>query len=250
MKNTDESRREKMDGGELMIRSRFLTWLDNFWYHYKWHVIVVLFFLVIAVVGLVQCGTQNTDDAIVTFAGGYTLSGGEIEQISNVFSAIAPSKKDGEGKLSVGLNAYSIYTEEQLRALATDPDTKEYSPYAFQSAKQVNTNHIQNFSTYVETGSSAVWLVSEYVYQYQNLSQLSVPLEEMFEELPAGAYDAYAIRLADTKLYQYYDVLWVLPEDTLILMPKSFALWGESSNPEKYEMFRQIYGAIVEFETP
>ena len=223
MKKREEMHPDKQAGEEIVIRSRFLSRLDNFWYHYKWHVIAIAFFVLVAGVGFVQCGTQNKDDVIITFAGGYTLSGAEREQIKAVFDAIAPAMKEGDERLTVGLNTYSIYTEEELRQQATNPDTGEYSAYAFSSAKQVNTNHLQTFSTYVETGSSAVWLVSEYVYRYQNLEQISVRLEDSFDTLPQGAYDACAIRLADTELYRYYDALKVLPEDTLILLPKSFA---------------------------
>ena len=36
-------REDKREAGEIVVNNRFLTWLDNFWYHYKWHVIVSAF---------------------------------------------------------------------------------------------------------------------------------------------------------------------------------------------------------------
>ena len=249
MKET-ERKEEKLAGGEIVIRNRLFTWLDNFWYHYKWHVIVVAFFVLVSAICFVQCGTKNKTDATVTFAGGYTLTPEERTQILDVLAAIAPEKADGTGRMSLALNTYSIYTEEELKTAYTDPNTNTLSSYAYNNAKQVNADHYKTFSTYVMTGEGAVWLVSEYVYQSQGLDTRAMPLKELFgDDLPQGAYDACAIRLADTELYRYYDALKILPEDTLILFPRS-TFMGASSDKETYAEFERVYRAIVEFRVP
>lgn len=251
-----QGRQEKLTtGGNIVIKSRFLTWLDNFWYHYKWHVIVIAFFVFLGVVCFVQCASKPTGDMTVAFAGNYTLSGAQKESINNVFNGIAPKKEYGDGRETVILTDFSAYSEDELKSLYTD-ENGDFAVAAYNNAKQVNTENIKNFATYVQTGDSAVWLVSKYVYEYQNLDVLSVPLSELYETAPESAVDegeigyGYAILLGDTELYQYYDALKVLPADTLVLMPKSFALWGESSNEERYQTFLQLYHSIVEFEAP
>lgn len=247
MKDT-ERREEKLAGGEIVIRNRALAWLDNFWYHYKWHVIVIAFFVMVSAICFVQCGTKNKTDAIIAFAGSTSLRGEQYEPILDVFESLLPTE-DGEKRV-FGWHGFSIYDEETLKQLYTDPDTDKLSQYAYNNAKQVNTNNIKDFSTYVLTGDSAVWLVSEYIYQYQQLDQRVVPLAETFGgEIPEGAYDAYAIRLSETALYQYYDVLKVLPEDTLLVFPKALVI-GASSNAETYAQYQTLYRAIIEFEAP
>ena len=42
--------------------NRFLKWLDNYWYHYKWRTIVILFFAVLLIVCVVQCSTVEKYD--------------------------------------------------------------------------------------------------------------------------------------------------------------------------------------------
>lgn len=243
-----KKREEKIAAGEVVIENKFLKWLDNYWYHYKWPTLVVAFFLFVGIVCFAQCSTREQGDVTVSFAGGYTLTAEEHAKIVDVFEAIAPKKADGGGQMSVLFSTYSVYTEDELKKTYTDEDGK-LDVYSYNNAKQVSKDHLNTFGTYVMTGESAVWLVSEYVYETQNLQKIAVPLSELYETVPESAYDGYAIRLADTALYQYYDVLKILPEDTLIVMPHSM-VWGESSDEEAYAEFLSMYRAIVEFQKP
>lgn len=237
-------REDKQEAGEIVVKNRFLTWLDNFWYHYKWHVIVSAFFLVVCTICFVQCSTKETGDVTVTYAGGYALSGEEQEILKNTLNAVAPQVEGGEGTLANMLATYSIFTEEELRALFTDEDGN-FDNYGFQSAKVQSSNQLESFSGFVKTGESSIFLVSPFVYEAQNLDHLAVPLSELFETLPEGAYDEYAIRLADTEFYQYYEAIHFLPEDTLIVMLQPMLLWGASSDEAKYDTFLEMYYAIV-----
>ena len=218
---------DKREAGEIVVNNRFLTWLDNFWYHYKWHVLVSAFFLLICVICFAQCSTRETGDVTVTFAGGYSMTAEEQATLKTTLNAVAPARKEGEGTLSTMLSTYSIFTEEELCALFTDEE------------------QLETFSSFVKTGESSILLVSPEVYEVQNLDYLAVPLSELFDTLPNGAYDAYAIRLADTEFYQYYEAIQFLPEDTLIVMLQPMLLWGQSSDEEKYDTFLAMYYAIV-----
>ena len=240
---------EKIQAGEIVIENRFLRWLDNYWYHYKWHTIVIGFFLVMSLFMFGQCVNRESGDLTVAYAGGYTLSGNEQTNIKKVLSSLVPDDQTEGDTLGVLLSAYSIYTDEELRAAYTD-ENGELAVAAYNNAKQVSLDHFKTFSTYLMTGESAVWFVSEYVYRDCGLdfSHIARPLTDLYgEQLPASAYDAYAIRLADTELYRYYDALKVLPEDTLILMPHSY-VWGESAKEESYRSFEALFRAIVDFK--
>ena len=235
---------DKREAGEIVVNNRFLTWLDNFWYHYKWHVLVSAFFLLICVICFAQCSTRETGDVTVTFAGGYSMTAEEQATLKTTLNAVAPARKEGEGTLSTMLSTYSIFTEEELRALFTDEEGN-FDNYAFQTAKGQSAEQLETFSSFVKTGESSILLVSPEVYEVQNLDYLAVPLSELFDTLPNGAYDAYAIRLADTEFYQYYEAIQFLPEDTLIVMLQPMLLWGQSSDAEKYDTFLAMYYAIV-----
>lgn len=250
-------REEKQAAGEIVVKNRFTVWIENFWYHHKGAVIVVGFFLLLGIVCFAQCSTRASGDLTVSFAGSYTLDGEERAAIVDVLESIAPQKADKSGTLTMLINDYSVYTEEELRAMCTD-EKGEYSPAAFANAKQVNSDHLKTFGTYVMAGECAFWLVSDFVYKEQNLENLAVPLTELFDTTPTSAVKegavghGYAVRLGDTALYQYYDALKVLPADTLLVMPKP--IYGNIFEPtideEKYEECLQMYRAIVEFRAP
>ena len=242
-----KDRYEKQEARGIVVENRFLKWLDNFWYHYKWPTLVIAFFLFVGTVCFVQCSTREGFDLSVAYAGGFSPTQEQASRINEVFSAIAPPDKEGEAPV-VRVNTYTVFTEEEARALCTDEDGN-FSTYAFNQTKQTTKNNLDQFGTYTKTGEAAVWLVSEYVYETLNLSKIAAPLSDLYEVPPAGAYDAYAVRLCDTELYRYYDALKVLPEDTLIVMPHTL-VWGKSSNEEHYREFQALHRAIIEFKAP
>lgn len=244
-----ENREEKLGENGIALRHPALSWLENFWYHYKWTVIVVAFFLLVAIVCFAQCATTPHKDAYITFAGSYTMTGEEKAAIERLFGEIAKQSM-GEDAPAVGVASYPFYTEEELRALYTDPETGDFDNAAFHMAKGENTKSLDALSSYMMTGECSVWLVNTAVYEAQNMAEkLAVPLAESFDDLPAGAYDAYAIRLGDTAIYQYYEVLQVLPADTLIVLTRAYIM-GASSKPDTYATFQALYHAIIEFEAP
>ncbi len=246
-----KEREEKTEGGEIVIRHPALVWLENFWYHYKWTVIVIGFFVAVFAFCFSQCASKTQSGVKLALAGGYSLTGEEQAALTEVLEAVVPDKVSGD-KTDLTLNIFSFYTEEELTARCTDPETGKLKVSLYNNAKSVNQDQLTNFTTYVKTGDSAVWFVSPHLYGKEglDLAQRAVALSELFEATPQGAVDGYAVRLGDTEIYAYYDALKVLPADTLIVFPHSLALWGESSNEETYEQFKAIYRAIINFKKP
>lgn len=259
-----DEQNEKLEAGDIVVQNKFTRWFENFWYHYKWHTIFISFFVFVFAVCFVQCATTERSDAIVVYAGGYTLSASEAEEIAKAMTGVMPANEDGSGN-STGLNPFSIYTEKELTAMYryTDEDTGEekMDSYAYSSAKAVNQDHISSFSDFLMTGTSSVWLVSEAVYdtaeedlareiEPDGLSLIQkerlVPLAELGVSADL-AYDAYAVRLADTAFYQYYEVMQLLPEDTLLVFSRSMVV-GAVADEEIYEMHRQLFLGIVNFQ--
>ncbi len=242
-----QKREEKQAEGAIVINNPALRWLDNFWYHHKWAVIVSAFFIFTAVVCFVQCSSRATGDITLTFAGGQTLNAEQQAAVIDVFDAIAPEKED-ETPMTTLLTSFSVYTEEEMKAACTDEDGK-FSPSAYANFDQVTKDHLNSFGNYVMTGESGIWLVSENVYKLQNLKKLARPIEDSDNIPEAWKYDEYAVRLSETELYKYYDVLRILPEDTLIVMSQPLVM-GAVSNEDVYADYFSMYQAILQFKAP
>lgn len=245
----NDQKQDKIEAGEIVVRNRFVTWLENYWYHYKLPTIAVLFALFVCIVCFAQCAGRETGDVTVTFGGSYDLVGEEKEAFLEVVNALAPKDEKSGESLSVILTSYSIYTEEELRARFFDEDGN-FDEVAYQTAKNFNADHIKSFGTYLMTGESAVLFVNQYIFDYQNMATLAVPLSELYgEAVPSSACNEYAIRLGDTDFYKYYPAVQVLPADTMIVLCKSY-VWGASSDEKTYEEFEALFRAIVEFKAP
>lgn len=242
-------REEKLAGEGIAIRHPVFLWFENLWYHYKWTILIVAFFLFLAIVCFAQCATTPHKDVYITFSGSHTMTTEEHQAIERVLGEVSKGAF-AENPPAVGVTSYPFYTEDELRALYTDPETGDFNGSAFHAAKGQNMNRLEELSSYMMTGECSIWLVNTSVYEAQHMSEkLAVPLAESFETIPAGAYDEYAIRLGDTAIYQYYEALQVLPADTLIVFTRSYFM-GASSNEKTYEQFKTLYRAIVEFEAP
>ena len=242
-------REEKLAGESIAIRHPVFLWFENLWYHHKWTIIIVAFFLFVAIVCFAQCATTPHKDVYIAFGGSYTMTTEEHQAVERIFGEVSKNAF-GDGAPTVGVVSYPFYTEDELRALYTDPETGDFDGAAFNMAKGQNISRLDELSSYMMTGECSIWLVNTSVYEAQHMSEkLAVPLAETFGTTPAGAYDEYAIRLGDTTIYQYYEALQVLPADTLIVFTRSYFM-GASSNEKTYEQFKTIYRAIVEFQAP
>lgn len=239
-----EQRDEKLPAAELPARGGVIGWLDNFWYHYKWYVIIIAFFLIVGIVCFSQC-TKNENAALnLTSAAGVALNQTESAGVQAVFDAIAPHGEGGE-RVSSRLLTYSVYTDEELRVLFTDEDGN-FSALGYQSARQQSLDQFSAVQTYMQTGDCSVWFLSGYVLG-EIAENLLLPLSEVYgEALPPSAVSAYAVRLGDTDLYHYYDAMKVFPADTLVVMTKKFVVTSD----EQYRLSTDFFRAIVDFERP
>ena len=100
MDNQHNQPEDKIEAGDINIaeKSKFFKWLDNFWYHYKWTLLIAVFFIVVLVVGLVQLFSKTESDATVMYAGPYQLSNDEINAIRNDLTSLLPYDFNGDEK--------------------------------------------------------------------------------------------------------------------------------------------------------
>ena len=243
------NREEKLSGEGIAIRHPVFVWFENLWYHHKWTILLVAFFLFVAIVCFAQCATTPHKDVYITFGGSHTMTSEELAAVERVFGDLSKNTIP-EKSPAVGIVSYPFYTEDELRALFIDPETGDFNVASYNTAKGQNADRLKELSSYMMTGECSIWLVNTSVYEAQHMTEkLAVPLADTFGTTPEGAYDEYAIRLGDTAFYQYYEALQVLPADTLIVLTRPYFM-GASSNEQTYAQFKALYRAIVEFEAP
>ncbi len=223
-------------------KSRFGTWLENVWYHYKVPIIIVLVLLVALTVCLVQCAQREPEpDYILCYAGEASLypSGGNTtaaDMTSSVEALITDHHLSGRG---VGIHHYRI-----RRSDAADTALNAY-----------NRDSIESLQSELQLATTYLFLLSEHTFNtYTTLPggryvlpvAAYLPADSGIETTPDG-YGVYLRSTPAASLPGFCD----LPEDTVLCLrvPDTALSHGNSAreNFARCEaLFRLLLGGTAE----
>lgn len=197
--------------------NKFLAWLDNYWYHYKWITLIAAFFIVVFSVCIVQGCSAKASDIRITYAGRVLLSDSDKKAIEGVISSALPDEFADDA--TAELLSYYILSKDQIEALEKETHADGEKVYVDRS---FITSQKENFESQLQTDASSVLLIEPWLYNEirgnTGTTEVIKPLSEIFGETPEGAIDNYGIRLGDTVMYKTNPALRSLPEDTVLCM--------------------------------
>ena len=234
---------KKYTEGISVKGSGFLTWLDNFWYHYKWHTIATVFIVIVLSVCVVQACNSERSDILFTYAGPKEFVTKPDEKVS-VNSALSDSARKVYGeKANASLNSFLIYSKEQIEQIESELDENGNQKYVVDTA--FNTSEMNGFDEFSRSGASFILLLDPSVYQrlidQSGESERLMELSTIYEETPNGAYDKYSVKLGDTKIYQSMPELRVLPADTVVCLHAKLILSTKQKDYDKQvEVFKEF----------
>jgi len=234
---------EKMPSGEIVLEGRFAKWFDNFWYHYKWVTIGIAALVIVLVICIAQACTREKKDIMIVYAGHRSISVAEQQQLNELFSTLLPEDLDQNGESVAHLSMYQIFSEEQIKEIESK---KDENGKPLRVDREHNTSQYSTYSSYLQTGESSIYLLDPWLYEELLRSGGVRPLSEVFSEIPKGAIDEYGIRLGDTELYENYDVLKFLPEDTVLCLMQPLVM-GKSSKEKNYNFEVETFRAISNY---
>lgn len=221
-----------MEAGEIRLQSKFGRWLDNFWYHYKWHTLIAVFFALVLIVSLAQCASVEETDMTVSYCGNMIFVNAEQEGLKTLLGDVCPTDVDKNGEKTVAFKPISIFNEEQLEEQFTyyyeELDEYRLDQDGMNLYKSTNVENYKNLQTYVMTGDCAVWLVSEYVYEEVFLDKVQV---------------VATAKLTETAIYQTFDAVKILPEDTIVVLMRP--IMGTYSEEKRFLEAQEYYNALV-----
>jgi len=239
---------DKISAAEIKDNSKFLKWLDNYWYHYKVPTIIVLFISIVLLVCTLQmCATDDKQDITVLYSGPFLMMGSEHENVRNVLNYVMPEDFNGDGRKYTELITYQVASEQQIKDMEAETDENGNPKYSIN--RQYYTNEYSNYSNMLITGEFALCFLDPWLYESLANSDRLKALMVLVGEMPNGAVVDFGVRLGDTAMYQYYDVLKILPEDTVICLLKPY-VFGETSKEDIYARSVNMFKAVVEFEAP
>ena len=228
--------------GGVVIEGKVASRLDNFWYHYKWHTLITLFFVIVLTVCTVQMCTNQRSDVLVMYAGSEQLDDNEQKNIVKILEHLAENDE-----ISVGITAYNLLSEDEIRALEAETDEDGKSLFVNRS---FYTEQYQVYHSYLMTGESSVMIVSEWLYRELESADRLRPVSELTDGVDEDArIGECGILLEKTDLYEKYDALKALPEDSVVCLVKPNFGMGKNSKEKNYKRDEALFVAIAEFET-
>lgn len=239
-------------GNDVEMKSPLVSKLENFWYYYKWHTIVVLFLVfTIVICSLQMCGRIDVDSYIL-YAGGKTVSrtasGGdraEYARVVDAFKKVSPDF-DGDGECAVSLSTLFQLSPEEIAEIEAREDGSEVN-YALLSE---DTEALRDR---MYLGEYYVCLFSPYVYEcYREVDGVSLFVAAAGfapEENELEYYSDYAVKLSSTPFYKNNPAIRdVFPADTLVCLRIKSAVssaLGGSANDENYRRAEIVFTNIL-----
>ena len=226
--------------------NKAIKWLDNFWYHYKWHVIVIAFAVVFLVVAVGQMVNKEKVDVYVMYAGPTAFLPGEIYDIQDDFEDFMPDI-NGDGKKIVQFIDITLLTDGQVKEYM---DEAEKAGTEYKPDMEYISNARQKFKLQLAAGDAYLLLLDPELYKedygigmYEKLLDLGIETEY--------AYDDSAIKFKETDFGKYYSSFEKFPEDTLMCFRKLNVTGKARGKKEqkKYDDQLVFMKQILDFET-
>ena len=238
MEENNKIPEESVADGGTGAKMSFGKWIENVWYHYKWHIIGVAFMLLVVIVCITQCVGKARDpiDINIVYAGSYQIpktadKDGKIpfKDMSDTIKNLI-SDYDENGKKVLNFQSYYWLSTDELDALAEknaelDPadrvDVEYHASVVYQAITDINS--LMAHSDYY------VWFISDDLYEYMKRTSGGanryVSLDEHVNDGTKVTYytdgdgntDTCAVYLKDLPIYSM-GTLSTLPEDTLVVL--------------------------------
>lgn len=244
--NMQESTEEKLEAVPLTQSSKTLRKLDNFWYHYKWTVIVVTFFVAVAVVCLVQLFSRPKYDTSIVLATSYRMDNAEYGELEALMQSLMPKDFDGNGEKKINVVVYQYYSPAEIEQAKAEAERESD---LFVINPQYNNSELNAFTNFTMTGETSVCIVSPDVYARLCEKDRVLPLSMIYKagDMPVGTReDGKGIDLAATDLYKYNPAVAVLPNTSILCILRP-SVSGYSSKEKNYEKEKLFFSALADF---
>ncbi len=222
------------------------NWFSNYWYYYKWGVIIVGSIIAILAFCLFQCAAKESYDVKIMYTGPHIFSVNEKDRLASAFEQIMDDY-NGDGKTVADIMDITAFTDDQIRDAVGENPAEEllikYAPYTVDRVRQ-------NFTSAI-SGDGYICLIDKYWFDLLKNNNALVPLAEVLGYLPETSIDEYSVYLRDLKIYSFFtDSVGKLPEDTIVcfrIMPSTSSFIGRKEARKMYDYSMEYFRAIFEF---
>ena len=229
-----------VSGGDTTAKRSFSV--KDFWFYYKWYILIALFFITIFTVLIVQSVTKEKFDVRVLYAGPAVLTDAQRDAVKDAFSQQIDSDYNGDGKKSAELFDLILMSNEEIQAMYE----KGVSDY-FLNPSVIKDNK-ETLSVNAMAGDYIIFMIDVQYYKTLHDNGVFVPLSDL-GVTEGQKYDECAVYLNSLDIARFYTALNVFPADTLICVRRISATASEKT-VKIWEDNKNYFKLITEFKLP
>lgn len=217
-------------GTELSFSKKAIKWLDNFWYHYKWPVIVGAFFITVFVICTVQMFTKESYDMYVRYVGNAIITDTQYKDVEASLKNIG-GDVNGDGEKAANF-AQIPYVSD---------DDNPYKNDINASAKETMTGMIVQ--------PYYIYIMDKGAYEIFKGENIYTPLNQIFtEDVSDIAFDDCAIYFKETEFYKNSPGMEWVKDDTVIVLKVApyESIITSSKHKEEVESFESHKKIFIE----
>jgi len=223
--------------------------LDNFWYHYKWPTLVVVFVAIFLIIAIGQMVDRTDYDAHMMYAGAAYLDRPTVEALIESVNMISgaktavndnPADANGDGVFSLDFNKLVYVSQEK---------SEEYIKQGLYYNAVENSNVKRQFDTLIVVGEYVILLLDPSLYEETVSLDIYAPWEETIGYRPDGAYDDYGIQLSELPLYATGGFC-KLPGDTVLCCRAKSYISNFNKNIQEdslYQAERALFKQLITY---
>ena len=204
-----------------------LKWMENFWYHHKWAVIITVFFLVVLIVCAAQMSARVQYDFNIIFVGnGGNITGTQYNDILSSLENVAYDV-DGNGETSVCFSRETFISDQESDLVSN-----------------LNSN-ITSFMQSSLYQDYYVYFIDPVLYENYKNEGVFVPLTFHIDNMDEYMLnDELSIRLGDCAFYDYPGIS-AMPENTLIVL-KTVPYFASEKKTSDQKQIQSIHADLIE----
>ena len=230
---------DQVNEHETKYHGKKIGKIENFWYQHRWHAGIIIFFTVVAVVAVLQLVTRVKPDASIIYAGPGTMLGSGYERFE---AAVCELMEDynGDGKKEISMADNTYLSPEQIA------EKDKLGQFVDRSANQ---SAYERYRVEITSREYLFCMLDPALFREVKDNSGFLSLSEIFgEDIPAGAFEDYGIRLGDTDFYkEHKSEFFFIPADTILAV----MTLPENASEKKIEVQRrhmELLKAIATYE--
>ena len=250
-----DDRYDKIDGDVgIRVHGGFYEKLANFWYHYKWHTIGLLFTLFVIVVCVAQCAGNTRYDVQVLYAGNHAFGrvseDGGFSEYSTAVSSLAELVEDYDRNGEVNVSFLDLYllTAEEIAEIESGPDAGRLSYQLLQENSTMLKSNLDMSDYYVCFLSERLFV--QYSEGDSNLGRFAKIAPYTAEGKEYDFVSEYGIRLSSLDIKNMPGLSSLDAEDTVVCIRNVSAastMFGKETSAEQFQRGEELLRRILSY---